>query len=551
MIARRLRPPGRALLLVLAALILSLAPAQSAQAHAALLGTDPENGIVLDRAPEAVTLSFNEPVQPVAESIRLVDGLGREQPLTAEASDDDVVVELPADLADGPYHLNWRVISADGHPIAGVVSFAVGTETPPPAPAAPVEADAAWPWAVQAVNVLYYLGLLVCCGLVFFRIAIARELSPSRPPRPLLLASGSLAVLAAALAVPLGALELAAQPLGRVVDVDAWSALVRTEAVAALALTAAGLCLALWCVTRGRGPGAAPVALAGCALAVCGPLLVGHSMSFGPRWLMVASDAVHVGTGAIWAGGLAGLAITLGRLRRGGRAEDAAVVVSRFSTWAGASVAVLGVSGLGMALMIHREWDGLFGSDHGRALLIKLGLVAVALGLAGWNRFRLVPLVRGAEDARAGLTRLRRVVRVEAAVVAAVIALTGVLVNLTPTAEEPPEAADVAVEEHLHDDLGEGAVEAHLDPGTIGENTLMLTLTDAQGAPLAPEEAPVVSATLPERDFGPVEAEVHELGPGEYHCVLDLPLTGTWEIDVQVRVSRYASETASLTVAVE
>lgn len=551
MTARRSLPLGRALLLALAALLLALAPSQPARAHATLLETDPQDGAVLDRAPETITLSFNEPVQPVAESMLLVDGAGREQSVPASAGDGDVVVALPADLADGSHYLNWRVISADDHPIAGVVSFAVGAPTGPLEHAEPADAEAERPWAVQTVNVLYYLGLLVCCGLVCFRVAIARELSPPRPRHRILRASAALAVLAAALAVPVGALELAALPLGGVFDVDAWAPLIQAESVAALVLTAAGLGLASWCLVRGRGPRAAPMALVGCALAVCGPLLAGHSMSFGPRWLMVASDAVHVATGAIWAGGLVGLAIVLRLLRRhGDRAESAAVVVSRFSTWAGGSVAVLGASGLAMALMIHREWDGFLGSDHGRALIVKLGLVAVAMGLAGWNRFRLVPMIRGAADVGGGLARLRRVVRVEAAVALAVIVATGVLVNLSPAVEEPREGESGTADVHLDDELGEGGAQAHLSPGRIGENTLTMTLTDAQGAPLEPSEAPVVSATLPEQEFGPIDAEVHELGPGEYHCVLDLPLAGEWDIDVQVRVSRYASETATFTVEV-
>jgi copper transport protein len=552
--ANRRRPLGRAILPALAALLFALAPAQPAQAHAVLLSTDPADGTILDRAPETVTLHFNEQVQPVGDATRLVDGNGGDHLATTASSDGDVVVTLPGDLPDGPYYLNWRVVSADDHPISGVLSFAVGTETPPPAPVSAVAAEPDPPWAVRAVNVLHYLGLLVFGGLVCFRAAIARELSPPRPRHRLLRAAGVTAAAAAALAVPVSALDLAGLPLSRLLDVGAWRDTVQAEAAMTLALTLAGLALAYASLTRGRPPWASLAAPTGAALAVWAPILVGHTMTYDPRWLMLAADMVHLATAAIWTGGLAGLVIVLGRLREGDDAVPAAVVVSRFSTWAGYSVAALGASGIAMAWMIHREWDGVFGSDHGKALIVKVGLVAVAVALAGWNRFRLVPLIRG-DDPRAGLVRLRRIVKGEAVVVAAVIALTGVLVSLSPAEDEPAASGPpAAVEEHETEVLtvtgafGDGGVEVHVSPLHPGENTVHIALTDAEGLPLEPLEPPTVSAVLPEEDFGPVAGEVHELGDGQYHCLVDLPLTGAWKLTVQARVSEFASESAVVTV---
>src|SRR5699024_7204329 len=122
------------------------------------------------------------------------------------------------------------------------------------------------------------------------------------------------------------------------------------------------------------------------------------------------------------------------------------------------SVAALGASGIAMAWAIHREWASLFESDNGRALLIKLGLVAVALALAGWNRYRLVPSIRAVDQAGAALLRLRRIVHGEAVVLAVVIALTGILVNLPPGAE--PDAQEPAAVDSgpvsLQASLGEG-----------------------------------------------------------------------------------------------
>ncbi|GAB4001149.1 hypothetical protein GCM10029992_35700 [Glycomyces albus] len=271
-------------------------------------------------------------------------------------------------------------------------------------------------------------------------------------------------------------------------------------------------------------------------------------MAFGVRRLMVAADAVHLAAGAIWTGGLAGLLVMLTLWRRAGGPVDAAAIVTRFSMWAGYTVAALGASGVVMALSIHRTWDGLLTTDHGRTLIAKLALVAAALALAGWNRFRLIPLIGRAEVRNEGLRRLRRVLAAEAAAVASVVLVTGLLVNAVPAGEPP--APPPGGEATVNADLGEDGVTVFLSPGSTGENTLMLTLTGADGVPLEPVEPPAVSAGLPEEDFGPIDAVVHDLGDGEYHCLIDLPLTGTWEVTVEVRVSEFESRTAVATFEV-
>lgn len=552
MTATHARTPGRAILLALAALcLLALAPAAPARAHAVLVSTDPADRAALDAAPDAVTLAFNEPVQPVAEAIRMVDGNGAERPLTATTRDTDVVIDLP-ELTDGAYYVNWRVISADSHPISGVVSFTVGTGiAPPPTAAAETEPDR--PWAVQGLNVLGYLGLLAFTGYALFRTAIARDLAPARPRHRILRYSGALAVLAAALAIPVGALDLAGRPLGDLFQLEAWTGTVQTGAIAVLAMIGCGVALAYLGTARSDRPWSTPAVLLGTAAAITAPVLIGHTMAFGPRWLMIAADVVHLATAAIWVGGIVGIGVLMTLLRRGsGSAADTAAVIARFSTWAGYSVAALGASGIAMAWAIHREWARLFASDHGRALLVKLGLVAVALALAGWNRYRLVPLVRGRQRGT-GLARLRRVVRVETAVLAAVIAVTGVLVNLPPGAEAPPAAEEPiaqapvapAVESYsAAEPLGDGEAQLQWSTGGTGEHSLALTFLDADGEPLEPLEPPVITAALPERDFGPVDSLIHEFGTGQYHCFIDLPLQGTWTLTVQVRTTAFESHTA-------
>ncbi|SDC98605.1 copper resistance protein CopC [Glycomyces harbinensis] len=509
-----------AVLAALAALILLLAPAAPARAHAALLSTDPEDQAALDEAPTVITLHFSEPVQPVPDGVELIGTDGTTYVAAATANDRDVVVATGG-LGDGRFFLNWRVTSADGHPIAGVLEFSVGDAPPPGA----TDDQAAQPvrWPVMALAALHYAGLLLFAGLLCFRIAIARGHRPPHPRHRLLRTAAATAIAATVLAVPVGALDAAGLPPSRIADVAAWSDLARAETILLAAATTLGLLTAYRCFTRGLRP----AALTAASLALAAPALTGHTRTYDPGWLMTAADLVHLAAGAVWLGGLAGLAILL---RTATDPAATAEVVARFSTWAAATLAALGASGVTMALVLHRTWSSLLESEHGIALLAKLDLVALAVALAAWNRYLLVPVVRKAAGDWAGLRRLRRVLLGEAAAVALAVAATGVMVNLSPAAPEPPPSEPVAITA----DLGPGTVNAVLDPGRAGENTLRFALYDAQALPLDPVEPPMVLASLPAQDFGPVQAAV-ELDPaGGYLAVLDLPLEGGWEIEFHV-----------------
>lgn len=95
-----------------------------AQAHTSLISSDPTEGARLDAAPEQIVLTFSESVRQPSEASLVADG----KVVTTEFSvtGPRLVVEPPADAPDGSYQLNYRVVSADGHPITGTLAFSVG-----------------------------------------------------------------------------------------------------------------------------------------------------------------------------------------------------------------------------------------------------------------------------------------------------------------------------------------------------------------------------------------------------------------------------------------
>lgn len=114
--------------------------ATPAHAHTDLVTTTPANGDVLDGAPTAVTLTFNEELLEAAVRVSITDESGAVVAKDiAESAGSDVIVPWPADLAAGTYVVSYRVVSGDGHPVSGDLTFTYGPPAAavasPPAPA--------------------------------------------------------------------------------------------------------------------------------------------------------------------------------------------------------------------------------------------------------------------------------------------------------------------------------------------------------------------------------------------------------------------------------
>jgi methionine-rich copper-binding protein CopC len=125
--------PTRIIVAIFAALMLTVTGlfvgATQASAHDKLIGTDPGDQKVLDKAPEQVKLQFNNSVLDVGTVIKVEDADGKNVAEGEPDLDGPVVTQALSDgIEDGAYQVVWRVVSSDGHPINGRFAFAVGDE---------------------------------------------------------------------------------------------------------------------------------------------------------------------------------------------------------------------------------------------------------------------------------------------------------------------------------------------------------------------------------------------------------------------------------------
>jgi copper transport protein len=314
-------------------------------------------------------------------------------------------------------------------------------------------------------------------------------------------------------------------------------------------LVAALICLGLGVAVAGLPSGAptlrqagAVVASAGLALAAVA--LVGHTRSYGPTVLVASSDVIHVFAAATWFGGLVGLAISLPALAK--RETLAATTLARFSVVAGGLLAAVAVAGLLLGWRILGSWSGLVDTTYGLILLAKTFLVGLVAAVAGWNRYRLLPRVHSAAGYQGRVeaaARLRTAVRTEAVGLAVVLMLTGFLVNQVP---RPESAGGVAADgSSTMSAAADGVrVVAHLHPGRVGSNTLIVQVQNLAGEPLEPVAAPVVELVSGELDLG--GRPTRNVDSGTYQTDVVIPSAGTWEIRVSVRAGRFVNPVLTL-----
>jgi methionine-rich copper-binding protein CopC len=107
-----------------------LALAASADAHTELVSSTPTLEATLDEAPQALTLTFNEPVPARFTTVTLtVDDLVIGPLRVTNPGPESIRVEVPrgsaADRREAEWVAAYRVTSGDGHPIEGEIRFTV------------------------------------------------------------------------------------------------------------------------------------------------------------------------------------------------------------------------------------------------------------------------------------------------------------------------------------------------------------------------------------------------------------------------------------------
>ncbi|GGP41038.1 copper resistance CopC/CopD family protein [Streptomyces calvus] len=415
-IAPRVRTLVLLFLAVTGALLAGAAPVS---AHAALTGSDPAQGAVVDRAPGQVSLTFSEQIALSDDAVRVLDPKGKrvDKGDPANPSGTTYTVRLLGGLPDGTYTVAYQVVSADSHPVAGAFTFSIGAPSETTVSVSTQTADDG------PVGLLYglgryvsYAGFVVMAGGAAFVLACWRRGAGVRAVQRLVV-SGWLALTGATLALLLlrGSYTRSGE-LGDVFDLTLLGEVLQTKTGAALVsrlllLAAAALFIAVLFGAYAR-PSTGATVDDGAArrptvaeedeekrdltfgLAIGGTVV---SAGLAASWAMsehasqglqpgiaMPVDVLHLLAVAAWLGGLTALLVALYRAPADTPVDRDAV--RRFSRLAFSGVVVLVVTGVYQSWRQLGSWSAFTDTRYGQLLLVKIGLVAVLVGIASVSR---------------------------------------------------------------------------------------------------------------------------------------------------------------------
>jgi copper transport protein len=519
-----------------AVVVFLLVTAVPAAAHATLSSSSPADGAVLAALPPAVTLTFDEPVRPVAAGVEVLDPGGRSVGGAVAADGPTVTVGLPRPGAQGTYTLTWRVISADSHPVAGAISFSLGRPSRA-AVATVARTDTAVTALFTVVRFAAFAGFALLAGVIAYCCYGTPDAVGMRGVRALIaagwgaLAAGTFGALL--LEGPYGAgvgLGALARPglLGQTLSGTYGEALT----VRILLLTLLPFVLAYGLPRLGTGRVVFGVSAGALMVAIAATWSVGGHAATSTRPAgTVPADIAHLCAMALWLGGLAAVAVVS---RRAG--PDPAAGAARFSTLAAVAVAVLAGTGLYQGWLRVQTPAALLSTPYGVTLTVKVVLVGLVLCVAFFSRRML-------RRRRTGT--LARLVAIESAGALCVVAVTALLVELQPAGTAL--AAEPVTLTGRYDSGGaRGTVRLRLPNRARGLTTGTITIRDAAGRPRDVAEVRV-AWSLPRRGIGPIAARVGRDGPGRYTAdTAPITAAGTWRIAITVRTGDIDEATVRL-----
>ncbi|MDH3540376.1 MAG: CopD family protein, partial [Acidimicrobiia bacterium] len=148
----------------------------------------------------------------------------------------------------------------------------------------------------------------------------------------------------------------------------------------------------------------------------------------GTRLVTALVAVVHVGAGAVWAGGLLMLAHVVWRRHRQGIPVRALQLAVRFSVVAAIAVVAAGAAGMALSVIILDSASDLWATPWGRLLLAKVGLVLAAGAAGAYNHKVLIPHMLALPDDPETAATFRRAVTAEGMAMGVIVILTAILV---------------------------------------------------------------------------------------------------------------------------
>ena len=500
----------RTVLVTIACLL--CAPAAMASAHAVLDNSVPTSGATLEDTPLQIVLDFDESVESSLGYIKLFSSSGKRVQLPAvkaDASDASIVRVIPPTLAQDSYVAVYRVISADGHPVEGAITFRVGAGAVSNLASVietalqDSETSNVVKVAMALMRFISYIAISIVLAGIFFLLGSD---APRKGLNRAVVLAGSVLGLSTALLYLLHGMNASGGSWAQIANVSVVKDVFSTQVGESLFARIVVSFLLVSVVAR-WGKFVAVFAFATLPFTYA---FAGHAAVDSPAALTIALLALHVAAVGVWCGGLI-LLIFVKDIRT-------TPIVEWFSQRAAILIAVVVATGVVQALLLMDGIGNLTKTSYGKALIAKVCVVGIMLICAAIVRRRFY---------ESGVSRLRAVLCAEVVVGLVVLSITSGMVAASPrpTVSNAPFSTALV--------QGDVIANITISPPRVGESEMHVIVSPPNGS-LDPVLAIKARFSLVSGSVPPIQAELNAVGPNHFVGYIQFVYPGEWKVDVIV-----------------
>ncbi|MDM5188176.1 copper resistance protein CopC [Bacillus sp. DX4.1] len=510
-------------------------------AHAYIAKATPSENETLVKAPSVVSIEFDEVLQSSSfNTLFVVDASGKRVDLKnahiKKKNPEVMEAGVKQNIPNGTYSIQWKAISADGHPIQGVIPFSIGT---PGKDSSSLQTKIIGyiPQADMIIERgLLYTSFALYIGVIFFNLLIYK----GQDNQSIKVHSRSKTIIWLSLLGMMISLLLNL-PLQAKINADvSWinafhpSLLKETLKLSIFGyvwMIQIALVIILTIVTYfaiKRGNLSSFKAWTTPSLFLIGLLVTkainSHSYGLKYREVAVAMDFLHLFAASLWIGGLAAIVLLLPKSsinEKGNKGNWSMYwdAIQRFSPWAIGAVIVILITGLFNSTFFIPTIHSLFDTRYGLALLVKV-ILFVGMGVLGITHF-----VKSRMRRKKGLGTTAKI---EWGIGISILVIVAILTN-SPTPPMPPTGPFMESKQ-----LDNGyQLTLNVSPNRVGMNTFHIDLKDKNGQPVTDIEQIILTTSSLDMEMGKGTFKVPPVSPGTYQTEgMYINMTGKWNIHV-------------------
>jgi copper transport protein len=500
-------------------------------AHAYIIKSFPVDNENLHQPPKNVSIEFNEEIQPSFHYLQVFDQNGKrvDKGEHIESNNPKILkANVKSNLPSGIYTIKWKIVSADGHPVDGVIPFQIGKASTHISGVKGKTLGYTPHLDLILIRWIQYVSGAIYTGMLFFYLCILpkgslQSASIEKSYRRVFNVVYILLLLSIFVSLPLEAVIQTNCSWIEVWDLSILKEMMTNSTFGQVWLYQFILALLLvvfsfreFAKKNNRFFWIAFVL--GITIMVL-KAVTSHASAAENKILAITMDSLHLVTSSIWIGSLIAM-ITFLPLRK---QEEGKIffrgLVHLFFPWGVFFVFILAASGVYSSFLYIPTISSLFETNYGKVLAGKIILLLIMLVFACVNSLK-------ARKLKGNGWRFSLWGEVITGLVVLVLAV--ILTNLPTAAASPGPFNETKA-------LDKNAISLSIGPNVNGPNTFKVSVKDQKGKPLTNIEQVSLTFTSKEMSMGDNTIIAHKKEEGRYQAKgMYFNMAGRWNVHVHI-----------------